>query len=100
LTREQRAPAGSGSGWTWVGRSTSSIPWRRDQRPLTPLASDAKVRAPFLELAGPHRGRLKDSKTGPSCLLCRPLENPAQDPETAAARPRRTWAALPSSAVR
>jgi putative ABC transport system substrate-binding protein len=25
---------------------------------LTTLASDAKVRAPFLELAGPHRRRL------------------------------------------
>ena len=43
----------------WAGRSTCCIPWRRDQRRLTTLASDAKVKAPFLEIVGPHRRRLR-----------------------------------------
>ena len=42
----------------WGGPSTSCTPARRDQRSLTTPVSDAKVRAPFLELAGPHRRRL------------------------------------------
>jgi len=42
----------------WGGRSTSCTRWRRDPRRLTTPVSDAKVRAPLLELAGPHRRRL------------------------------------------
>jgi hypothetical protein len=43
----------------WAGRSTSCTRWRRDQHRLTTLASDAKVRAPCPEFAGPHRRRLR-----------------------------------------
>ena len=47
----------------WGGPSTCCTRWRSDPRRLTTPVSDAKVRAPLLELAGPHRRRRRLSIT-------------------------------------